>query len=90
MSEEESTDQIEAQKFERKSSKSKRLTTVVQIKQKKLTNASVKGMKNIPMDKCGFIYKYSPSKFVGWQKRYFVLKDRKLKYFKSNSADNMK
>lgn len=34
--------------------------------------------------------KYSPSIWAGWQKRYFVLKDRKLKYFKSNDPDHMK
>lgn len=34
--------------------------------------------------------KYSPSIWAGWQKRYFVLKDRKLKYFKSNSSEHMK
>ena len=33
--------------------------------------------------------KYSPSMWAGWQKRYVVLKERKLKYFKSNSKQDL-
>lgn len=31
----------------------------------------------------GYIFKYSPSLFKGWQKRYVILKDRKLVYKKT-------
>ena len=31
----------------------------------------------------GYLHKYSPSLFKGWQKRYVVLKDRKLIYKKT-------
>ncbi len=34
----------------------------------------------------GFLEKYSPSIFGGWQKRFVSLKDNKLKYYKSNST----
>ena len=34
--------------------------------------------------------KFSPNRFVGWQQRYIILKDRKLKYYKSDSPENMK
>lgn len=35
--------------------------------------------------KKGYIYKLSPSKVIGWQKRYFVLFDWTLKYYKNES-----
>ena len=31
----------------------------------------------------GILHKYSPSMFKGWQKRYVILKDRKLIYKKN-------
>lgn len=43
----------------------------------------------LPRDKEGYFQKQSPSWFAGWQDRYFVLKDRKLKYYKSNSPKDM-
>jgi hypothetical protein len=33
----------------------------------------------------GFLEKFSPSLFGGWQKRFVTLKDNKLKYYKSDS-----
>ena len=47
------------------------------------------GPVRLPQDKEGFLYKKSPSLFVGWQERYAILKERKLKYFKSNSAEDL-
>jgi len=39
-----------------------------------------------PQDKSGKLCKLSPSFFAGWQERYVVLKDRKMKYYKQNPA----
>mgnify|MGYP001458182596 CR=1 FL=1 len=36
-----------------------------------------------PNDFEGYLYKYSPSIFKGWQKRYIILKDKKLMYKKT-------
>lgn len=40
-------------------------------------------------EKIGFLQKKSPSLLGGWQDRFIVLKDRKLKYYKSNKAADM-
>jgi hypothetical protein len=29
----------------------------------------------------GYLYKWSPSKMKGWQKRYFVLRQNRIEYF---------
>ena len=39
----------------------------------------------MPQDKEGYLEKYSPAFLVGWQRRFFVLKDGKLKYYKDKS-----
>lgn len=59
------------------------MTTVKKINQNK------KNLIQGPQEKRGFISKKSPSIFKSWQERYFILKDRKLKYFKSMSAEDM-
>ena len=38
---------------------------------------------NKPKTKLGTLYKSSPSWFKGWQERYIVLQDGKLKYYKN-------
>ena len=35
----------------------------------------------------GYLLKKSPSIFAGWQNRYFILQNNKLKYFLSSSTD---
>lgn len=72
----------------------RRLTTVAEIKQRKYAESSRRGTLQdnlkLPQDKEGFIMKNSPSIWAGWQRRYLILKDRKLKYFKSNSKEDLK
>lgn len=53
-------------------------------------NGTLPDTLKLPQDKVGYFMKYSPSIWAGWQKRYFVLKDRKIKYFKSDSKEDMK
>lgn len=45
-------------------------------------------VKQQPKEMHGLIYKKSPTLLVGWQERYWVLKDRKLKYYKSKSKED--
>ena len=33
----------------------------------------------------GYVFKLSPSSLKGWQKRYFVMYENKLKYYKDQS-----
>ena len=37
-------------------------------------------------DLSGTLFKNSPSMFKGWQERYFVLKDRKIKWYKNKES----
>jgi len=37
----------------------------------------------------GFLGKKSPAMFVGWQDRFVVLEDRKLRWFKSNQGKDL-
>lgn len=36
----------------------------------------------------GQLFKKSPSMFKGWQKRFFFLKNRELKWFKEKFSDS--
>ena len=48
-----------------------------------IKHGKAKGVKLNPNDIEGYLYKYSPSMLKGWQKRYVILKDRKLSYKKT-------
>ena len=67
------------------SKRSRRLTTMAEIKIRKQTDGLMPDAMKLPQDMTGYLMKYSPSMWAGWQKRFFVLKDRKLKYFKSDT-----
>lgn len=69
--------------------KSRRLTTMAEIKVRKITDGLMPNNIKLPQEMKGFLFKYSPSMWAGWQKRYIVLKDRKLKYYKSDSPQHM-
>ena len=43
-----------------------------------------------PQEKRGYLLKESPSIWISWQQRYIMLKEKKLKYYKSLSAEDMK
>jgi len=60
-----------------------RLTTKQRINRNQFNDLT------LPQPKSGFLHKKSPALFAGWQERYFVLKNRKLKYFKSNKPEDM-
>ena len=44
----------------------------------------------LPIEIRGYIEKYSPSIFAGWQRRYVIVKDRKLKYYTSDKDKDLK
>lgn len=44
----------------------------------------------LPIEKRGYLEKYSPSLFAGWQRRFLVIKDRKLKYYASDKEKDLK
>ena len=44
----------------------------------------------LPVEKRGFLEKYSPSMFAGWQRRYVIIKNRKLKYYTSDKEKDLK
>ena len=44
----------------------------------------------LPIEKRGYLEKYSPSLFAGWQRRFVVIKDRKLKYYASDKEKDLK
>jgi len=43
----------------------------------------------LPKERRGYLEKYSPSLFAGWQRRYIILKDRKLKYYESDKPKDL-
>ena len=57
---------------------------------KKIIEKMMEAEKNKPQEIEGYLEKYSPSIFTGWQNRYFTLKNRKLKYFKDKNSKNPK
>ena len=44
----------------------------------------------LPIEKRGYLEKYSPSIFAGWQRRDVIVKDRKLKYYTSDKDKDLK
>jgi hypothetical protein len=63
-----------------------RLTTLKKIKEQ-LKSISSDLQKESDL-KVGFLQKKSPSFFKGWQQRFFILKDRKLKYYNAKVPVN--
>ena len=51
--------------------------------------ASKKLVSSEPQEKRGYLQKWSPAFLVGWQKRFLIVKDRKLKYYKSESPEDL-
>ena len=61
-----------------------RISTVKSLLSKGLTFRSTK-----PINREGEVYKYSPSLFAGWQKRYLSLKDRNMRYYKTKNGQQV-
>ena len=80
-----------SKKFKKNQVTDIRLTTVKRIKEERQISASFKmSTVRLPHDRCGYLMKQSPAWLKSWQSRYVILKDRKLKYFKSNQEKDLK
>ena len=66
-----------------------RLTTTNKIKEGRVSQFQLNTVR-LPQDRCGYLQKLSPAWLKSWQSRFIILKDRKLKYFKSNTAKDIK